>query len=171
MTRKKRLGVVGVIVAVLTVGAVGAYAAFDATVTNGVNNIRIKSSTSTWSTQSNTFVPVTGATFDMAVPNNQMKTFIAEFSAESWCDGADAGWCAIRILIDGVEMTPAVGSDFAFDSDGAGNDKWESHSMTRYVADVGPGLHTFSVEAMSTNTDTFFFLDDWTFMVTKASQK
>lgn len=171
MSRKKRFGVVAVVVAVLTLGAVGAYAAFDATVTNGVNNIRIKSSTSPFTTQSNTFVQVTGATFDMAVPNNQMKTFIAEFSAESWCDGADSGWCSVRILIDGNEMAPVVGTNFAFDADGVGNDEYESHSMTRYVADVGPGLHTFSVEAMSTETNTLFWLDDWTFMVTKASQK
>lgn len=171
MTRKNRLTIVGAVVAVLMLGAAGAYAAFNATVTNGVNNIRIKSSTTAFSTQSNTFVQVTGATFDMAVPNNQMKTFIAEFSAESWCDGADTGWCSIRILIDGNEMTPAVGSNFAFDSDAVGNDKWESHTVTRYVADVGPGLHTFSVEALTTETDTAFFLDDWTFMVTKASQK
>lgn len=171
MSRRKRLAVIGAIASLVMVVSAVAYAAFDATVTNGVNNIRIKSQTSPWTTQSDTYVQVTGATFDMAVPNNQTKTFIAEFTAESWCDGADAGYCSVRILMDGNEMTPAVGSDFAFDSDGVGNDKWESHTVTRYVSGVGPGLHTFSVEALSTQTATDFRLDDWTFMVTKASEK
>lgn len=175
MTRGKRLAVVGAIVGLLMVVSAVAYAVLDATVTNGVNNIRLKSQTTPSTTQSTDWVALPDASFDMAVPNNQMKTFIAEFSAESYCDGPGPSpsieYCGVRILMDGVEMTPAAGTNMAFDSDGEGNDGWESHSMIRYAADVAPGLHTFSVEYRVTSGDVAFRLDDWVFMVTKASQK
>lgn len=173
MTRKRRLAVIGAIVGLLMVVSAVAYAVFDATVTNGVNNIRIKSNTGFFQTTSTDWVDVTGAGFNMAVPQGEQKTFIAEFSAESYCDLGTAGvnWCSVRIVIDGAEMLPASGENFAFDSVATSNDYWESHSMIRYAADVGPGQHTFQVQAKTNGADTYFAVDDWVFMVTKASQK
>src|SRR5262245_3014003 len=37
----------------------------------------------------------------------------AQFTAESACSGG-SGWCSVRILIDGVEADPVVGTDFSF---------------------------------------------------------
>lgn len=171
MSRRKRLAVIGSIVGLLMVASAVAYAVFDATVTNGVNNIRIKSNDGFFITSSTTFVDVPGASFNMAVPNGQQKTFIAEFSAESRCYNGDPGdWCGIRIMIDDVEMLPS-NADFAFDSVGESDDRWEGNYVTRYAADVGEGQHTFTVQARTTDANTDFVLDDWVFMVTKASQK
>ena len=82
---------------------------------------------------------------------------VATFSAESNCTGAAGSWCAVRILIGGVEGEPASNTDFAFDSTG---DDWESHSVTRSRI-VGPGTHTIQVQAARVSGATALMLDDW----------
>ena len=167
MQKRTRIAIVGGIVAsLMIVSAVVAIAASNTFVTNGINNVRVKTQTSAYSTSSTSWVPLPGANFNMAVPNGLQKTFIAEFDGESACNGG-TGWCSIRILVDGVEMNPASGTDFAFDS--AGEDRWEGHSMTRTFGPLSSGQHSFEVQIAVTNAATTFRLDDWTFKVFKAA--
>ncbi|MEO3938823.1 hypothetical protein V3N99_19005 [Dermatophilaceae bacterium Soc4.6] len=89
---------------------------------------------------------------------------VARFAAESYCSGA--AWCAVRILVDGVEMAGGSGASAAFDdSDSTSTD--EAHSIDRYVAGLGAGAHTFSIEAQIVGgaTSPFFRLDDDTLVL------
>lgn len=166
MTKRRRFTIIGVIVGALMVISVVAYAAATVRVTNGINNVRIKTETTSFSTDSETWVDLPGAQFNMAVPGGLQKTFIAQFSAESNCTGS--AYCSVRILMDGAEMDPAVGIDFAFDSAADADDHYEGHSMTRVGGPVGPGQHSFNVQVRVVSA-TDFWLDDWTFMVMKAA--
>ena len=84
----------------------------------------------------------------------------ARFTAETACYGSTSGWCSVRILIDGVEAEPAVGTDFAFDDAGTSTG-WESHSVERVRAVTTAGTHTVTVQATEIGTLTNR-LDDWT---------
>ncbi len=92
---------------------------------------------------------------------------VAHFSAESLCLGT-GGYCSVRIRMDGREMVPQSGMNFAFDS--AGRDSRESHAMERTVSGVSAGLvgiHIISVDYTlvcypnPTDCPTSFALDDW----------
>ena len=110
-----------------TIGAqipVAAQTIVSATVLRAVKSVRQGVATSTGSTA---FVNVPGATATFTVPAATRDVFIARFTAESVCSGV-SGWCPVRILINGSEMDPVVGSDFAFDSTEAGTastSSWE----------------------------------------------
>jgi len=84
----------------------------------------------------------------------------ARFTAETACYGATSGWCSVRILIDGVEAEPAVGTDFAFDDAGTATG-WESHSVERVRSVTTSGTHTVTVQATEIGGLTNR-LDDWT---------
>ena len=169
MTSRKRLTIVGAVVAVLMVVSVVAYAATTAFVTKGINNVRIKTQTSDFTTSATTWVNLPTANFNMSVPTGQQKIFIAQFGAESLCTGA-SGYCNVRILMDGVEMNPSSGKDFAFDTITTGGaDWWEAHQITRVAGPVPAGLHSFKVQVSTTDAVTQFRVDDWTFMVMKAA--
>jgi len=133
-------------------GAAGATA-----VTVGAN-AQVSSSTS--------FVDLPGSSTAISVPGPGNARILARFSAESACFGG-SGWCSVRILVDGVEMAPVVGSDFAFDSTNAGADgaaSWESHSMDRSGV-VGPGNHTVVVQWAMVGTGISLRLDDWSLTI------
>lgn len=85
----------------------------------------------------------------------------ARFTAESACYGAAAGWCSVRILIDGVEAEPVVGTDFAFDDAGPAT-AFESHSVERVHTVTTSGTHTVTVQAASVGGTLTDRLDDWT---------
>jgi hypothetical protein len=109
------------------------------------------------------FQQVTGAA-DITIPPGQQGYLIATFTAQSNCSGG-TGLCSVRILCNGVELLPATGGLFAFDSP---DDRWESHSVTRRSAKLSSGTKTCKVEAAlraSYGGPTSFTLDDWTFMV------
>lgn len=166
MRRGKRLAIIGgIVVGLLTISAV-AIAASNAFQSKGINNIRVKTETSSFSTSSTSWVTLPGASLTMSVPNGKQKLFIAEFDAESYCQSGTQ-WCSIRIMMDGTEMHPAAGTNFAFDS--VDTDRWESHAMSRTYGPVGPGQHTFVVQARVSNASTVFGLDDWTFKVFKGA--
>jgi hypothetical protein len=123
-------------------------------------------------TRRKAFVPFPTAKTTILVPPNKKAIIDASFTAESACYPVNAalavGWCSVRILLDGVEMSPVVGTDFAFDSSNGGlqrNQSWEAHAMDRSSKDtVGPGAHTIEVEwgvvgGAAGNTE--FRLDDW----------
>jgi hypothetical protein len=72
---------------------------------------------------------------------NLGDTVVARFSAEATCfGGTGSAWCSAVITFAGVEMSPAVGTDFAFDSTDGGaesNNSWEARSFERvWKADV-----------------------------------
>jgi len=107
-------------------------------------------------------VPVGGASF-----------FDMRFSAESACyaGGTDTDWCTVRILVNGVEANPVVGTDFAFDSTDGGREtsgSWESHAMERYTNCLQPGNYSVIVQWASVNLAgaiPTFRLDDWTLAI------
>lgn len=100
------------------------------------------------------------------------------FSAESQCSGggADAGWCGLRVLVDGVEASPGNTADYAFDStnNGAeGSASWQGHSMDRHrcvrndgtprVVPVQVQWRVFSGDGNTTAPT--FRLDDWSLTI------
>lgn len=91
------------------------------------------------------------------------RDFLATFSAESACTGGAGDWCTVQILLDGVPMTPDVGTNFAFDSTNDGSEttsSWEAHSIQRFSNGVPPGEHAVSAQIRTTAGATFQ-LDDW----------
>lgn len=104
------------------------------------------------------------------VPPGTSRLILATFSAESACYGTPAGWCSVRILINGAEGAPASNSDFAFDSNDGGTadaGSWESHSLQRYRWVYNPSLDTtlwvpIIVERYTTDNAISLRLDDWT---------
>jgi hypothetical protein len=122
------------------------------------------------STNAVAWVNVPGATATFTVPANMRDVFLARFTAESVCSGA-VGWCPVRILLNGVEMDPVVGTDFAFDStDGgtANSSTWESHSVERsrlVPASALPFNAVLQVQYAVTAAGITFRLDDWHFTV------
>jgi len=166
MRKGKRLTIIGGIVVGLLAISTVAIAASNAFQSKGINNVRVKTQTSAYSTSSTSWVSLPSASLTMSIPNGKEKLFIAEFDAESYCQGG-TGWCSVRILVDGNEMHPISGTDFAFDS--VDTDGYESHAMSRTYGPMGPGQHTFQVQMRVNNTSTQFRLDDWTFKVFKGA--
>ena len=166
MRRGTRLTIiVGIVAGLLTMSAV-AIAASNAFQSKGINNVRVKTETASFSTSSTSWVTLPGASLTMSVPNGKQKLFIAEFDAESYCQNGTQ-WCSVRILINGTEMHPQSGTNFAFDS--VDTDRWEAHAMSRTFGPVGPGQYTFQVQARVSNAATVFGLDDWSFKVFKGA--
>lgn len=92
---------------------------------------------------------------------------VATFSGESACYGA-AGWCSVRILVDGVEADPVVGTDFSFNSTDNGTEtssSWESHSIQRTKALTTIGSHSVVAQSYATVATISHRLDDWTLTV------
>jgi hypothetical protein len=83
---------------------------------------------------------------------------LARFSGESACRGS-GGWCSVRLLIDGQEMAPVAGTDFAFDSPTANG--FSAHSMERSAV-VQSGTHTVQIQYAALGAATSLRLDDWT---------
>ncbi len=92
------------------------------------------------------------------------STILVTFSAESACSGAN-GWCTARVLVDGTEATPAVGTDFSFDSTNTNREtaeSWESHSMQRVATATTAGSHTVVLQVAQIGTNVTARYDDWT---------
>jgi hypothetical protein len=89
------------------------------------------------------------------------------FSAESACYGA-SGWCSVRVVYrqagsaTETEFSPAVGTDFAFDSSDSNNEgsgSWESHAISR-SAFLPAGSYQIWVQARTTAGNVTLRLDD-----------
>ena len=80
---------------------------------------------------------------------------VATFSGESICTGGT--WCTLKLMVNGVEMNPVVGTDFAFDSAG---DQWESHSIQRISNLLPAGVAIVDVLWAAVGGSTFR-IDDW----------
>jgi len=127
------------------------------------------SSSSSFSTGSTPFVPVTNAVAYVTVPPGTSAALSATFSAETVCYGA-AGFCKARIMVDDLstaapayELTP-VDSQFALDSTDGGTESsasWEGHSFQRFDQLVYEGTFKITVEVGVSGGGTTFQLDDW----------
>lgn len=87
------------------------------------------------------------------------------FSAESACSGTN-GWCSVRVVYRRLgnatetEFSPAVGTDFAFDStDSTSSWNWESHAISR-SAFLPAGSYQIWVQARTTASGVTLRLDD-----------
>jgi len=124
------------------------------------------------STGNSAFSDVPGATTSVTVPAGATANIVATFTGESACYGGGAvnGYCSVRILVDGSEATPVVGTDFAFDSTNGGTEtfsSWESHSVTRIATNVPAGSHTVTVQdAQIDGAGVTWRIDDWTLVAT-----
>jgi hypothetical protein len=116
-------------------------------------------------TTSTSYADLSSTTIE--IPSGRTATVVATFGAESACYGANT-FCGVRITLDGNEMTPSVGSDFAFDSSDGNTEtssSWESHAIVRYVVGVGSGSHTITVQYRVENAPGTLRLDDWALSV------
>jgi len=100
-------------------------------------------------TASETWEDFSRTSTSVSVPPGQTGRLLATFSANARCygNGAPAEWCAIRILVDGVEMSPRAGMNFAFASPAAdGFPEYELKSIDRISVELGPGSHSVVVQ-------------------------
>ena len=109
----------------------------------------------------------------MNVPAGERALLLARFSSESECytSGTSQRWCSVRILVNGTQFAQPD-SDFAYDSANNGVDddgSWEAHSIDRSIV-IGAGDHTLQVQYRTTNGDTTFRLDDWSFTVERVKK-
>jgi len=111
-------------------------------------------------TSSTAFVNLAGATETITVPTGETARIYAVFTAESLCTGA-GGWCIARITVDGNELNPVVGTDFAFDSP---SDSYESHAIARTSETLAAGAHTVQVQIAATSGETLR-IDDWALVI------
>jgi hypothetical protein len=123
-------------------------------------------STDAFVTGSAAFVNVTSAGRTVVIPSGS-RMINARFSAESTCNGS-SGWCSVRIVVVTpagavIELDPAAGTDFAFDS--PGTDSWESHAMERTSRFLPAGTYRVLVQAGVVGGATRIRLDDWTLAV------
>ncbi|GAB1644837.1 hypothetical protein [Krasilnikovia sp. MM14-A1259] len=123
--------------------------------------------TDAWSTSAAAFVNVPGATTTVVVPAGTRRMLDARYTAESFCSGG--GWCSVRIIVitpsgGVIELSPVVGTDFAFDS-GSTADNWESHAIERTSPFLAAGTYRVQVQAGVVAGATSVRLDDWTLAV------
>ena len=101
-----------------------------------------------------------GSSEAFTVPTGETARIYAIFSAESACYGGGLDrFCGARIVVDGNELNPAVGTNFAFDSsdDGdEGSSSEESHAIARSSETLSAGNHTVKVQIRSSNALTTF---------------
>lgn len=168
----KRVAIV--IGALLAAGTLAGSAAAVLTGDVGGQEIRVdkRQSTDPSSTRSRTFVDLPGANAVVHVPANASRLYDVPFFAESRCVGPQSGWCSVRIIATNldtggsVELRPAAGIDYAFDSDMAGNadDLFEGNGMERSIrlrGDHNGTSYRIRVQYAVTNPNTLFRLDDW----------
>lgn len=106
----------------------------------------------------------------ITVPANTTATVVATFSAESVCTVGTR--CVVRLFIDGNEMNPEDGTNFAFDTPAAAASAFsdfEAHSITRLRKDIGAGSHTITAQIQSIGAANFR-LDDWTLIAVAYKQ-
>ncbi len=128
-----------------------------------------QTSTNSQSTTSQAFVDLTGSTQAVTVPAGETAKLYATFTAESVCVGGTGG-CNVRITLDGNELAPAAGPNFAFDSTNLGTETMsgESHVVTRISDNISAGNHTLVVQLRSSQAATTFRVDDWSFVILRA---
>jgi hypothetical protein len=110
-------------------------------------------------TSSTANVPIPGAQFQIAVPDNQQRCLKLLYTAESSCTGyAGDDYCYVRALVDGQPMDPDGQQFQALDSE----DATASAHAYEWIAHVGEGVHTITIQRRVGNANTDFRLDDYT---------
>jgi hypothetical protein len=129
---------------------------------------RVVTGTAFQQTGSTSPVDLPGASTSVTVPAGQNSRIIAIFTAESACFGATSN-CIASILIGSAEGEPAVGSDFAWDTnredDAPTTFSGEAHAMTRSRGGLGPGNYDVRVQYRAAGGGTTAQLDDWNLTV------
>ena len=135
-----------------------------------VNQVTVVTESGTSSTGSTAFTDLPGASAVVKVPAGKTQLVQARFGAQSICFGnIGFSWCAIRLMADGVEMLPADGNNFAFDStatNGQADTFFKALSMDRTLL-LGPGTHTISAQWAVKDSGLSFQLDNWSLTVTQ----
>jgi hypothetical protein len=138
-----------------------------------IEAVGVARSSDTFSTTSSVSVDIPGASVRITVPPGERGLLLAEYSAESRCDGGNGCSVALTVRKDGATQAqqmqpPAVqGSfpDFVFDGPG---DTGESHSVGRSLS-VESGTYTVKARAAVINGSKFT-VDDWSLTVLRAPQ-
>ena len=86
---------------------------------------------------------------------------IIRYNAE--CQGGSTGWVSVSIFVDGVEASPASGSDFALCT---GTAYIGALRQSTFVV-PGSGAHSVIMQAQAAGGGTFFRLDDTSLTVEK----
>jgi hypothetical protein len=136
--------------------------------TLAVKNLNSAKDTTTSSTS---FADLDSTTIE--VPSGSTATLVATFSAESSCWNAANAFCGVRINVDGNEMNPSAGNDFAFDSTTSTtkpSNSYGSHAIVRWQGGIGAGNHTITVQYRVSNSSAKFRIDDWALSVVAYKQ-
>jgi hypothetical protein len=161
--RYRHFRAMSALVAVLVLGFAAA-AAITSWEGKGFVRVKVVGQTTAATTNSTTWIDVPGAIATFSVSSSLENLFIARFAAESACYGS-TGFCNVRILANGIEMAPVVGTDYAFDSTGNGAEpiaSWEGHAMERSLPLCGSfSTVTVKVQYKVSNAAATFRLDDW----------
>ncbi len=118
---------------------------------------------------STAWTDVPGAVLTVQVPASHRGLVTTTFNAESACYGA-SGFCSTRTVLvrpDGtlLELDPAAGTDFAFDSTDSGREgaaSWEAHSADRNTL-LPAGSWRLKVQRRVTGAGITFRLDEISF--------
>jgi hypothetical protein len=151
-------------------GAAGAAGPAGPTNTGVSLAVKNTSSTSDSNTSSTSYGNVATTTID--VPSGSTATLVANFSAESLCYGA-VGTCSVKISVDGNEMNPNAGNDFAFDStenNTKTSNAYDGNAIVRYLPNIAAGSHSIAVEYRVSNSSIHFRVDDWALSVVAYKQ-
>lgn len=133
-----------------------------------VQKVTVVTESSPSTTNSTAFLDIPGASASISVPAGKTQLVQVRFSAESSCFGSTGWWCSVRILANGVEMLPAAGTNYAFDSSSATDDYYEGNAMERTLL-LGAGNYTILAQWAVLDAAVSFRLDDWTLTVTQFS--
>lgn len=141
---------------------------------------KVVTDTTDHSTNGAALVPLPGASLAFSIPAGQSRLFNARFTAESVCSSANAmaNWCTAAIFINGVEMSPAAGVTFAFDSTELGtatfpatNAHREGHAIERHRRLAAPAGAALAVNvqvmyaASANGGASTFVIDDYSLAV------
>lgn len=143
----------------------------------------VVTSTKPRTTSSANFINLPGARTRVYVPPRSRVLVNTSFAAESRCsepDSTQPNWCETRILVNGVEASPAASSfqpdTFAFDSTDAGTESsssWEAHAMDRHTCVINhspigkyiPVQVQWKVTDFGSDGGPNFWLDDWSLKI------
>ncbi len=118
-----------------------------------------------WPITSTSFTDVPGAVATITVPAGVKQLVVASFTSESSCIGSSNAQCHLRIVAVNssnvlVELSPAAGLDFAYDSSATQQDFFEGHAANRSIV-LGPGTYKIKIQGAAGVSGVTFRFDDW----------
>jgi hypothetical protein len=122
--------------------------------------VRTENAAST--TSSTTFVNVPGGSATVTVPSGASRCLKVLLTAETACSETSAGdFCYVRVLDNGVEMSPQGAQFQAIDSE---KSTARGHAF-EWAKRLAAGNHSIVLQRRVGNSATVFTMDDWTFDV------